>query len=189
MRGQPGGYTGFGEHVLSLEWGAMAVIDKLRALQIKANLMSDRTVGLMEIEADVRGSVVVLTGEVETEEQRRVAEELAHQVDGVAEVHNEIKLAVPGLDPAAPKVSPGLSTAAGMRFLRQFADAEIESAVRRKLAGQKDVDVSRVDFTSLKEIVHLSGVVRSRKELRRLQDIVLDVRGVTGICSEVVARG
>ena len=167
----------------------MAVIDELRALQIKANLMSDTTVGLMEIEADVQGSLAVLTGEVDTEEQKRVAEELAYRVDGIDNVRNEIELAVPGLDLAPPEVGPGVGTVGGVWFLRQFADAEIESAVRRTLAAQRDVDVSRVGFTSLKEIVHLSGVVSGREELRRLQDLVLDVRGVTGICSEVIARG
>ena len=165
----------------------MAVIDKLRELQIKASLMSDRTVGLMEIEASVQGGVAVLTGQVESEEQRRVAEELACRIDGVTDVRNEIILAASHLRPSNARAGGGV--AGGLRFLRQFADAEIESELRRRLAAQKDVDVSRVDFTSLREIVHLSGVVGSREELRRLQDMVLDVGNVTGICSEVVARG
>jgi hyperosmotically inducible periplasmic protein len=167
----------------------MTVIEKLKALQIKATLAADKTVGAMAIDADVRGSLAVLTGEAETEEHKGIAEQLAFGIDGITEVRNEIRIVAPKPDPGPRDSRAAFGVLGGTRFLRRFADAEIELEVRRRFAAQREVDVSQVDVSSLKEIVHLSGVVSNREQLRRLQSIVLDVRDVTGICSEIVARG
>ena len=89
----------------------MAVADKLRALQIKVNVIADRQVGLMDIEAEVHNGIAVLTGEVETWQQKQIAEQLAYQVDGVHEVSNQIRVA------SAPNVMPS-GHALGVRAIR-----------------------------------------------------------------------
>jgi osmotically-inducible protein OsmY len=189
----------------------MAVIDKLRALQIKANIIADRTVGMMEINTQVHGGVAVLAGDVETEEQKRIAEELAWDVEGVHEVRNEIRV-VPrspdaerddahlGYGPAEGSVGdtafsidggyevPGPGIPTTEQFPGQFTDEEVEEEVYDKLATQHEVEISDVEIESANQIVYLKGSVRTYEDLARLHDMVLNIRGVMGISSEVAVR-
>ena len=189
----------------------MAVIDKLKALQIKAGIIADQTVGLMEISTQVHGGVAVLAGEVESEEQKHIAEEIAYEVQGVHEVRNEIRVVPPSPEAERPNAhlgygpiegsigdtafsisgayeapGPGLPTTE--QFPGQFTDQEIEEEVYDKLATQREVEISDVEIESINQIVYLKGSVRTYDDLTRLQDLVLNIRGVMGISSEVVVR-
>lgn len=188
----------------------MPVADKLSALRIKANLIADQTVGLMEIEADVEDGVAVLRGEVETEEQKRVAEELAYEVEGIDEIINELRVvsgneadladAHLGYSLAAgnygetafaiggESAGPGPSMASSEQFPGEFTDEEIDREVGDKLISRDEVDVSDVKFRSINQIIHLEGSVQTGDDLNKLHDIILNVRGVMGVSSEVSIR-
>jgi len=187
------------------ERGKMAIADKLRALQIKVNVIADRAVGLMDIEADVQDGVAELTGEVETEEQRYIAEQLAYEVDGVHEVVNLIQVAPgrstredtrlgfaplgknPGDAPdAAGKytdLGPQLPTSE--QFPGEFSDEQIECEVKDAVKSRHNSDFSKVIISSVNQMVYLSGSVRTWNDLNKLQDVVIGVRGVMGIDSGV----
>jgi osmotically-inducible protein OsmY len=192
----------------------MTVADKLKALQIKANLIADDTVGDCEIEVAVREGVAELNGEVDTEEQKRIAEELAYEADGVDDVLNKLAVipASPGCDPRCRVAShmgyglaegsfsdtafslsddyqgPGPGLAASEQFPGQFTDEQIQEEVRRRLESQTELDVSEVRFRSDNQMVYLSGVVQTSDDLNVLQDMVLSVRGAMGVCSDVSVR-
>lgn len=192
----------------------MAVADKLTALRIKANLIADRKIGLLELNTDVHDGIAVLTGEVHTEEQKRIAEELAYQIEEVHEVENHIKVIEQSLDEvllcegvdahlgygptegdvgdtafaiSGENYGPGPGLASSEQFPGLFTDSQIEDEVRRRLAIQRAVDVSRVEFDSINQIVQLRGKVPTEEDINTLQDMVLNVRGVMGVSSEVVA--
>ena len=186
----------------------MAVADRLRALQIKVNVIADREVGLMDIEAEVHDGVAVLTGEVETEAQKQIAEQLAYEVDGVQEVCNEIRV-VPGhrsdqeldthlgfapignlpegepidLEQKYTDLGPRLPTSE--QFPGEFTDEEIIREVKDRLASSRDGDFCRVIISSINQMVHLTGSVDTIDDLNKLQDLVISVRGVMGIDSDV----
>lgn len=185
----------------------MAVADKLSALRVKANLIANKEVGLMEINVEVEDGVAVLTGEVETEQQKAIAEAVAYETDDIEEVINHIQV-VPRDDDgfvdahlgyslaegnvgetafaiAGESAGPSAGLAASEQFPGEFTDEEIESEVRRKLLAQDVVDVSCVKFRSVNQIVHLEGAVRTAEDLYNLHDMVLNVRGVMGIESKV----
>jgi osmotically-inducible protein OsmY len=189
----------------------MAVADKLKALQIKANLIADDTVGDCEIDVEVRDGVAVLTGEVDSQEKKHLAGDIAREADGVQDVLNRIEVlpecgercrlaAHMGYGPAegdfgdtafslsgayeAP--GPGLPTSE--QFPGQFSDEEIDEELTRRLDDQTEVDVSDIKFHSDNQMVYLSGTVQTPDDLNVLQDIVLNVRGVMGVCSEVLVR-
>lgn len=193
----------------------MAVADKLTALRIKVNLIADRRVGLMEINTDVHDGIAVLTGEVETEEQKQVAEELAYEVEGIEEVDNEILVIPSGSTEAAVGeaggahmgyglaegdvgdttfdisgafTAPGPGLATTEQFPGQFTDEEIEEEVKDKLDSQDEIDVTDIEFSSTNQIVHLTGVVNTPDDLNLLQDMVMNVRGVMGVTSDITVR-
>ena len=193
----------------------MAVVDRLKAVRIKANLIADRQIGWMEIEADVQDGIATLTGDVTGEAERERAEELAYQIDGIHEVVNEIKvrpitceemlvgqltnarLGYGVVEDAAGDILLGLSdqfapSGPGLPATEQFpgglTDARVEQDVREKLALRHDLDTSNLRFESINQIVHLRGEVRTSKDLDRLLDIVINTCGVMGVSSDVTVR-
>ncbi len=195
----------------------MSVTDKLKALRIKANLIADSEVGLMEINTQVRGPVAVLTGEVETEEQREIAEHLAYEVEGVEQVQNRLQV-VPmtrnwieaggpedahlgyGLAEGAfadtafslsgSEETPGPGAAASEQFPGQFTDLEIDEEIHDRLAHQDEIFAPNIEYSTNNQIVRLTGTVRTQNDLNQLLDILINVRGVMGIDSSVtVERG
>jgi len=192
----------------------MSVTDKLRALQIKVNLIADEAVGLMEIETEVHDGIATLTGEVETQEQKQRAEELAYEVDGIHEVDNDLSVLAPterseecegkvdhlGYGPiegdlgqtmftlrdSHTGLGPGAPTSE--QFPGEFTDEEIEEEVTEILALGREVDASKVEMRSTNQIVYLQGSVKTPEDVNRLQDMVINVRGVMGICSELSVK-
>ena len=193
----------------------MAVVDKLSALRIKVNLLADKAVGLMEINTEVHGGVATLTGEVNTEENKQIAETLAYQVEGVVEVENHIEV-VPrslervlscedvdahlGYGPAEGDVgdtplaisgahsAPGPGMATTEQFPGQFTDEQIDKEVQHKLASEKEVDASNVEVKSVNQILHVKGKVKTPDDLNTLQDMLLNCRGVMAVSSEVTVE-
>lgn len=193
----------------------MAVVDRLRAVRIKADLIADRRLRLMEIDVDVHGGTAVLTGDVTSEEEKQAAEDLAYETEGVHEVENDIRVvpmnyedlliqqitdthmgygrvegdaSVTAYDIAGKPAPPGPGIAASEQFPDQFSDNEINEEVRRRLASQTDMDVSNINFNSTNQIVYLSGKVKTNDELNHLQDMVLNLRGVMGVSSDVAVE-
>lgn len=187
----------------------MAVADKLNELRIKASLIADQLTGLMEINVEVHDGVAVLQGEVRNEEQKRTAEELAYEVDGIHEVVNDLQIvnnegetakAHLGYTMAEGDVGetafaiggesagPGAGTASSEQFPGEFDDAEIAQEVHRKLEAQNQIDVSDIKIKSVNQIVHLKGSIKNTEDLYNLHDMVLNVRGVMGIESDVAVK-
>ena len=189
----------------------MAVADMLKALQIKANIIADKSIGLMEISTEVHDGIAVLIGEVETEEQKRIAEELAYEIDGIYEVQNEIEV-IPRSDElqahektndhigygfaegdagdttfgiSGEETPPGPGFPASEQFPGEYTDEQIEEEVRSKLDSQNEIDTTNVQIHSINQVVHLKGNVKTTSDLYRLQDMVMNVRGVMGVDSEL----
>ncbi len=187
----------------------MTVIDRLRALQLKANIIANDQIGLMDINPEVNDGVAILVGEVESEEQKRLAESLAREIDGVRAVRNELQVVPPANVPddahlgyglaegsvgdtayaiAGEYEAPGSGLPSIEQFPGQFTDQEIEEEVYERLATQDEVSVDNLEVSSSNQIVYLKGTVRFYDDLVHLQDIVLNTRGVMGISSEVRVR-
>ncbi len=188
----------------------MAVTNKLNELRVKVNLIANKDVGLMEINVEVENGVAVLTGEVETEDQKAIAEAVAYDTDDIEEVINQIQVVARDEDDlidghlgyslaegdvgetafaiAGESAGPGAGIATSEQFPGEFTDDEIEDWVRDKLDSQSIVDVSQVRLRSVNQMVHLQGAVQTAENLYDLHDMVLSVRGVMGVESEVAIR-
>ncbi len=188
----------------------MAVGNKLSELRVKANLIANKDVGLMEIGVDVENGVAILTGEVETEQQKNIAEQLAYEIEEIDEVINQIAVVSPddgdltdahlGYSLAEGDISqtpfaiagessgPGAGLASSEQFPGEFTDKEITDELRQRFAAQIDFDISDVRWKSVNQIVRLEGFVQTAENLYNLHDMVLNVRGVMGIESKVSIR-
>lgn len=159
----------------------MSATDGLRAVQIKANFLADRSLGLLDLTVSVRDGIAYLTGEVETREQKSFAEELAYSAEGVYEVVNDICVV-----PDTLKTVLKCTLESGGLVCREVpADGEadnIELELKARLGSAfHGVQVS----VSCHNIALVDGSVSSREELMKLQQIVLRTHGVVGIDSHI----
>ncbi len=183
----------------------MAVAAKLSALRIKANILADSVIGLMDVEVEVENHVAVLTGQVQTQEQKQRAEDLAYEIEEIDEVINQIKVVESSEVPAdahlgyslaegdlsetpfaigGKSAGPASDMAAIEQFPGEFSDEQIKKAVCEKLARQNLIDSSDIKVRSTNQIVYLEGTTDG--DLSVLQDLVLNVRGVMGVNNKAI---
>jgi hyperosmotically inducible protein len=67
-----------------------AVSEGSLTTKIKAKMALDDTVKALSIDVDTNGSVVTLTGSVNSEAERNKAVQLARETDGVTQVHDRL---------------------------------------------------------------------------------------------------
>lgn len=185
----------------------MAVGDNLVALQVKSNLLANEDVGLLDIDVDVQDGVAILSGEVDTEEQKQIAQEMALKVDGVDSVDNEISVVPPpeGEDTDAETTGhlgyglaegsagntaygigngytpPGSGFPASEQFPGEYNDEQVLVEINDRLEDQGFVDVSLISVKVDNQIAYLSGKVKTVDDLNQLQDLVMNARGVMGV--------
>lgn len=122
---------------------------------------------LVDVNADVYGGEVMLTGAVKKSEDRRKAVELARRVDGVKNLYNEIQVTEEG----------GFSASA--------KDIGIELTLKANLLGTSGVGSINLRWRSVNGIVYYIGQVYSREELDKIMRVTRAVDGVKHIVSHI----
>jgi osmotically-inducible protein OsmY len=68
------------------------VDDRTISTSVKAKLVADKAANLTRVDVDTTNRVVILSGVVESSEQKNRAEQLAMQVNGVKKVENRLQV-------------------------------------------------------------------------------------------------
>ena len=68
------------------------VDDRTISTSVKAKLVADKAANLTRVDVDTTNRVVMLSGVVESSEQKNRAEQLAMQVSGVSRVENRLQV-------------------------------------------------------------------------------------------------
>jgi hyperosmotically inducible periplasmic protein len=68
------------------------VDDRTISTSVKAKLVADKAANLTRVDVDTTNRVVLLSGVVESSEQKNRAEQLAMQVSGVSRVENRLQV-------------------------------------------------------------------------------------------------
>ncbi|MEM0986676.1 MAG: BON domain-containing protein [Pseudomonadota bacterium] len=145
-----------------------AVDDATTSNEIKVRLISER--GFGEVDVEVEGGQVLLTGRVNTPEERVRAEDVAWSVRGTKSVANEVKIEAPG------------------GFISNVSDEFITARVRAALIADSDVRSLNVNIETYDGVVYLMGLVRSQKELEEAAEKASFVRGVKQVVSFMRVR-
>jgi hyperosmotically inducible protein len=152
--------------------------DRLRdgkvTAQVKAALELSRTLRPYSLEVSTDHEVVVLRGEVPTEDLRQAAERVAAGVPDVKQVRNEIST---GGNPAP--VEGGRSV--GESFDDRALEAKVSTAfsLNRAMAGS-DVKVS-----AFKRDVTLTGTVTSEEQKQLALALAQDTAGVNSVRDQI----
>ncbi|OUX98411.1 BON domain-containing protein [Ponticaulis sp.] len=138
--------------------------------EIKARLLANGPVRYNEVDVEVSGRIVLLSGRVATMEDRLEAERIAWESVLVDDVANEIQI----------------RDAGGVR--QNLNDEWITARVRSRLLTDQSVKSVNVNIETYDGTVYLMGIARSSEELQRIAEHASVVRGVNEVVSFVQIR-
>ena len=144
-----------------------AVDDNRIGLAIQAKLLDTGIGMLKKVDVEVHEARVLLAGRVETPALRIEAVRLAWQVDGVAEVINEIQIAEP--------VDTG----------QYMHDVWLAQQLRNKLLVDAKVRSVNYNIDCVAGTIYLMGVAQDQVELQRVIDHARDISYVSRVVSHV----
>ena len=145
-----------------------ALDDAAVSNEIKSRLIANG--GLGEVDVEVAGGLVLLSGRVQTPELRLKAESIAWGVKRADDVANEIRIESPG------------------GFFSNASDELISTRVRARLLGSSSVQANNFNVETYGGTVYLLGVARTPDELEKAAQEASLVGGVNQVVSYVRLR-
>jgi osmotically-inducible protein OsmY len=153
--------------------------DAATTSKVKTALLLSKHVSAFDIKTTTTRGVVSLTGEVPSEETRRLAGAIAQDTSGVAQVQNDLA------------VNPGAGRNPAMANLGdRIADLEVKTIVIDRLARAPELKDKRLTVQVARQVVTLEGTVDSPAQKRAAEDIAIQAPGVQSLVSQItVADG
>lgn len=130
------------------------------------------------IDTDVESGVVTLTGNVESDVDSKLAEEIAKGIDGVSEVNNELQVGAVARGDASDSSE---DESQERNFPTWFDDATTTAAVKTKLLAESSTKGLEIDVDTHEDVVTLSGSVESDQQ----KDLAGEIARNTGDVKEV----
>lgn len=139
--------------------------DASASQQVKARLMAADHAAFGEVDVEVAGGVLLLSGAAPTEQHKQAAETIARSVANIDTVYNEIFV--------GPRSG----------IVRSAQDELITAQIRTRLTASSSVRAINVNIETFHGNVYLMGTARSEHELRRAAEISAVVPGVRRVVS------
>lgn len=152
--------------------------DAATTSKVKAALVLSKHVSAFDVDATTNRGEVTLTGEVPSEETRRLAGAIVQDTSGVKAVHNNLT------------VNPGAGPNRDMQDLGdRVADLEIKTLVIDQLARHPELKDKKIAVQVSKRVVSLDGAVDSPGQKRAAEQIALEAPGSQGVAGELAVGG
>ncbi len=142
--------------------------DATASNEIKAKLISEG--GMGEVDVEVAGGLVLLSGRVMTPEKRVRAESIAWSSSRADDIANEIRIEPPG------------------GFFANASDEIISARVRARLLGSSAVQARNFNVETYGGVVYLMGIARNEEELRKAAEEASYAGGVRQVVSYIRLR-
>jgi len=151
-------------------------------------LFADSELSGWAINIDVEDGVITMSGEVDTQEQKRKADILANTVAGAREIRNELQVRTeqqesgmtsPGGQDERTAENP--TAAEDQRYFDKILQEEIERRFERdvRMSGA-DIQVNVVSGR-----VILWGTAQNEEQRRMAEEIAADVEGVQAVTNDI----
>ncbi len=147
-----------------------AVDDATASNEIKMKLLSSPDGNFGEVDVEVSTGVVLLSGRVDTPQERVEAERLAWTSSRALDVANEIRIEGPG------------------GFVANVQDEFITARVRSRLVGSSSVRSINFNIETYDGVVYLMGIARTDEEMRKAAQEASYVGGVQQVVSYIKVR-
>jgi osmotically-inducible protein OsmY len=168
---QRDGATSIGDTLRSVKESSQ---DAATTSKVKTALMLSKHVSAFDVKASTSRGEVTLTGEVPSEETRRLAGAITQDTSGVTAVRNNLTV-----NPAAR----------GNQDIAQLgdrvADLEIKTLVIDQLARSPELKDRTLTVQVSKKVVSLDGAVETPAQKRVAEQIALQTPGVQGLAGQI----
>jgi osmotically-inducible protein OsmY len=144
--------------------------DATASNQVKMRLLAADRAAFQEVDVEVAGGNLLLSGVAPTQEHRQAAETIARSVGTIDNVYNEIF------------VGPHTG------LVRNAQDELITAQIRARLTASPSVRAINVNIETFQGNVYLMGTARSEHELQRAAEIASVVGGVRRVVSFMQVR-
>lgn len=121
------------------------------------------------IDVDVEGGVATLTGEVESDVERDLAEQVALGVEGITQVDNQLQVSGEGAQRSAD---------ADRSFSARFNDATTTATVKSKLLWNRNTEGLDIRVSTRNGLVTLNGHVGSEAASELAERLARNTEGV-----------
>lgn len=146
--------------------------EALMRLRIRRSLLAHLKTEALDVEVEVVGNTVVLSGDVEEHPDRMLAEEVARSVSGVSEVDNEIEVEADAGEADGPITRGARATE------RELADAMLELGVQTRLVRELGEVGFRIEVEASDGVVSLRGPIPDAQRKERAVESAEQVGGV-----------
>lgn len=148
----------YGERTLGMQVEDETIVTKIEVNMSKTDARLDDA----RIAVDSYNGIVLLTGQVPSQELKDKAGEIAKQVRRVRQVHNQLRIA------------------ANLPLGQRLADGWLSTRIRTELATNESIDSDRIRVITENDTVYLMGIL-TREESERVVSAVSQVGGVQRI--------
>lgn len=138
--------------------------------QVKMRLLAADRAAFQEVDVEVAGGNLLLSGVTPTQEHRQAAETIARSTPTIHNVYNEVFVGPPS------------------SLARNAQDEFITAQIRTRLTASPHVRAININIETFNGNVYLMGTARSEHELRRAAEIASVVGGVQRVVSFMQVR-
>jgi|TARA_R110002050_G_scaffold283970_1_gene432916 osmotically-inducible protein OsmY len=133
--------------------------------KLETALLVNRHLNNFTIDNEVRNGKATLTGSVESEVDKELAEQVALSIEGVEDVDNQLKV-----DPEKAK-SQRERSSRERSFSQKFDDMTTTAAVKSKLLANQSTHGLDINVDTVNSVVSLSGDVATTEEKQLAEKI------------------
>lgn len=137
------------------------------------------------IDSEVDGNSVELEGEVESDIDKELAEQIALSVDGIEHVNNELKVVPEG---KTKNDDQDMGESNDRSFSQRVDDATLTAEIKMKLLANSNTQGLKINVDTWKGKVTLKGTVASSTEKDLAEKLVGNVDGVVDVKNELRAK-
>jgi len=159
---------------------ACAQTDAGITTKVKAKLAADSTVKASQINVDTKDKVVTLSGNVDSDQAKAKAVEIARDTTGVRDVVDN--MTSPAMQTSANAANPPAGSSTGQTAENAPAgDAAITAEVKSKLLADSTVGGQNISVDTKDGVVSLTGSVKNQMQKDTAERIARETTGVRDV--------
>ncbi|QJD59787.1 BON domain-containing protein [Pseudomonas sp. gcc21] len=146
---------------------------------VSTAIATNRNLSPFSIDVDVEGNTAVLTGEVESEVEKDLAEQIAADIDGIENVDNQLQVG-----------KEGDHSKAGERTLAdRMSDTSATATIKSKLLWNNSTEGLDIHVDTENGVVTLTGETDSSASKELAERLAEDTDGVREVRNELQVTG
>lgn len=150
--------------------------------KLETALVLNEHLNAFKIDIQVENDMATLDGEVYSDVEKELAENIALGVEGIDKVTNNIQVV------ERPPKTPEPSSPQGRNFSQYVADVSTTAAIKTELLSSPSVQGTAINVDTLNHKVTLSGQVRSLEEKALAQAIAAKHQNVKGVINNLQVK-